>query len=179
MRVITYDQLVAAPWANGGGITREIAAQRDEDGLIWRISLADVSSEGPFSSFAGLHRILTVIDGAGMVLETADAPIPAAPLAPVSFKGDLPVIGRLPEGPIRDLNVIFRPDRIAADVEVLRGPCEISPERDGTVLFVVAGAARSGTQTLAPLTTVFDATEPVVLSQDARALRITLTQTGA
>lgn len=67
--MIPYDTLVAAPWANGGGITREIAALRGAGGILWRISLADVDAEGPFSVFAGLRRILTVIEGAGMVLE--------------------------------------------------------------------------------------------------------------
>ena len=179
MRVIAHDDLVAAPWANGGGITREIAAERDADGILWRISLADVASEGPFSHFAGLHRILTVIVGDGMVLETADAPLVAAPLAPVSFAGDLAVTGRLPHGPIRDLNVIFRPDRIDAKVEVHSGPSKIVPVAAPHIVFVVVGEARIADRTLGPLTTVMDAEGPIVLGPDAQVLHIELRQKSA
>ena len=48
------------PWANGGGTTRELA--RADDGS-WRISLADIGSDGPFSVLAGRHRVLTVVEG--------------------------------------------------------------------------------------------------------------------
>lgn len=174
MRLIPCDALVATPWANGGGITREIAAERDAEGILWRISLADVGSEGPFSHFPGLHRILTVIEGAGMVLDTAGAPMIAAPMAPVSFAGDLAVTGRLPHGPIRDLNVIFRPGHTDARVTARTGPAEIAPSAGPAVVFVVSGEARIGARRLAPLTSVIDADEPVVLGPTAQVLRIAL-----
>jgi environmental stress-induced protein Ves len=174
VRVIPHDSLVAAPWANGGGITREIAAERDADGILWRLSLADVGAEGPFSAFAGLQRILTVIEGAGMVLETPGAPIAAAPLAPVRFAGDLAVTGRLPHGPIRDLNVIWRPGRVEAGVTVHSGPGDIAPAGGGGAVFLVSGAARIGGRLLAPLTTVLDPDQPVVAEPGAQALCITL-----
>jgi len=65
MRVIPFAALAPVPWANGGGVTREIAAGRDADAILWRVSLAEVETEGPFSFLPGLHRILTVVGGAG------------------------------------------------------------------------------------------------------------------
>ena len=106
-------------WKNGGGVTHEIARAEDSDGLIWRLSLAEVASDGPFSAFPGLERILTVIQGAGLILDTAGGPIAAHPLDPVRFSGDLPVFGRLIGGTVRDLNLIFDPHRIDGAVRLV------------------------------------------------------------
>jgi uncharacterized protein len=40
---------------------------------------------------------------------------------PVRFSGELPVTGRLTDGPIRDLNLIFDATRVSADVQFLDG----------------------------------------------------------
>ncbi|MEJ1966813.1 MAG: HutD family protein [Gammaproteobacteria bacterium] len=65
------------PWKNGGGETREIAvspAGAALDALDWRVSLATVASDGPFSVFSGVTRTLSVIRGAGINLQVGDAP---------------------------------------------------------------------------------------------------------
>ncbi|MBM7325185.1 HutD family protein, partial [Agrobacterium sp. S2] len=47
------------PWKNGGGVTTEIivhpakASMADFD---WRISMANVAQDGPFSIFPGVDR---------------------------------------------------------------------------------------------------------------------------
>lgn len=79
-------------------------------------------SDGPFSRFESLSRILTVIEGAGVDLHTPDGVLEARPLEPVRFLGDLPVESRIVAGPIRDLNVIYDAARIAADVRPISGP---------------------------------------------------------
>lgn len=56
LSLIRAEQLVASPWKNGGGVTREIAAQppgASLDGFAWRVSVADVAQPGPFSRFPG------------------------------------------------------------------------------------------------------------------------------
>ncbi len=70
MRIILASDFQTQPWKNGGGITHEIARKDDGNGLLWRLSIAEVASDGPFSAFTGLSRILTVIDGAGLWLDT-------------------------------------------------------------------------------------------------------------
>jgi uncharacterized protein len=120
MRFLLPADFRTQPWKNGGGTTHEIA-RNDQDGkMIWRLSIAEVTSDGPFSAFPGLSRILTVIEGAGLCLETPDARLDARPLAPVAFSGDLPVSSRMIDGPIRDFNVIYDCRRITAAVTVLR-----------------------------------------------------------
>jgi len=57
-------------WKNGAGYTFELArsAGDDLDAFDWRISMADVKTSGDFSKFSGLQRILTVLEGQGLVL---------------------------------------------------------------------------------------------------------------
>lgn len=69
--------LVAAPWKNGGGVTREVAAVPEQAGLdsfVWRVSIADVAQAGPFSRFAGIDRTLVLLSGAGMLLDEIGEP---------------------------------------------------------------------------------------------------------
>ena len=56
------------PWRNGGGVTREYLVHPGADAFEWRVSVADVASDGPFSEFAGYERVLTLLSGAGMAL---------------------------------------------------------------------------------------------------------------
>ena len=137
--ILHPDNLPAVRWKNGGGITREVARAADDLGLIWRISLADVDADGPFSRFDGLTRILTVIAGTGIDLVSPDGVIAARPGVPVRFSGDLAVIGRLIQGPIRDLNLIFDVARVNAEVQVLVGPQAITAGPGQTGCLVLNG----------------------------------------
>lgn len=109
MRIIRFTDLQKTPWKNGGGITREIAIARVGDALTWRLSIADVGIDGPFSKFEGLRRILTVIEGHGMRLISQDAILHADYAVPVSFDGALEIQSCLKNGPLRDLNLIYNP----------------------------------------------------------------------
>ena len=44
------DTITASPWKNGGGVTREVAKSPSQ-APFWRLSIANVDQEGPFSSF--------------------------------------------------------------------------------------------------------------------------------
>src|SRR3546814_10305481 len=57
------------PWKNGGGSTTEVAVAPDGAGLDefdWRISMAVVGADGPFSGFPGVDRTLAVPARAGL-----------------------------------------------------------------------------------------------------------------
>ena len=85
MRVLTPDSFAASAWKNGGGVTREIARDPPDGPWRWRLSIAEVASDGAFSAFPGLSRILTVIEGSGVDLHGSDGVIAALPLRPVAF----------------------------------------------------------------------------------------------
>lgn len=120
LEIIRFADLTATPWKNGGGVTREILRHEKDGAIVWRLSIADVSSEGPFSVFAGLQRILTVIEGEGMRLIRPDGSAFIADLfSPVAFSGEEPIAGELPNGPCRDFNVIWNPAIADASASVI------------------------------------------------------------
>lgn len=122
MRIVRMSELKTALWKNRGGVTREIADCRSRDELAWRLSMADVASDGPFSRFEGLTRILTVIEGDGLELIRADGSQEALYGAPIRFDGALSVESKLKNGPLRDLNLMFNPVLCDGDVVLIAGP---------------------------------------------------------
>src|SRR3954452_2619861 len=122
VRIIRAADCRTTPWKNGGGSTTEIAigpAGASLENFDWRISMARVAADGPFSDFPGIDRTLTVIEGGGMVLRVGDdAPLTLSRgSAPVSFAGDMPTSARLTAGAITDLNVMTRRGRFGHRVE--------------------------------------------------------------
>ena len=111
-RVIRNADLVRVPWKNGGGTTAEVAAFPEGstfETFGWRISMADVASDGPFSAFPGIDRTLIVVEGDGIELDVEGIVYPLDAANPkLSFSGDDITTGRLLSGPIRDLNVMTR-----------------------------------------------------------------------
>ncbi len=108
------------PWRNGLGTTLEIARDTPASAADfgWRLSLADVTQSGAFSPFAGLTRIISVIAGAGMRLQIDEVTTPAlGRWQPYVFSGEARVSCELLEGPIRDLNLIYRADRYDAELD--------------------------------------------------------------
>jgi environmental stress-induced protein Ves len=115
MRVLRAADRIATPWKNGGGHTREVAAfppGADLDGFEWRISLAQIAADGPFSTFSGVDRVLTVIKGEGLLLTVDDRMLALdAGSPPLAFPGEARVTARLTDGAINDLNVMVRRDK--------------------------------------------------------------------
>lgn len=119
--LIRFADLTPQRWRNGGGSTVEIARSSTTadpgsagdsasvPGWDWRISVADVAQEGPFSSFVDCERILTVIDGEFMLLTVDGVEQGLQKYRPFRFNGGAEASATLPEGPIRDLNLITGP----------------------------------------------------------------------
>jgi environmental stress-induced protein Ves len=139
-RILNPDEFQTNPWKNGGGVTHEIARHAVGEGWQWRISIAEVGGDGPFSLFPGMTRILTVIDGAGIDLLSADGLMEARLYRPVPFSGDLDVTARLVGGPVRNLNLIYDANAVEAAVEVVLGPA-ILPCAAGTAGFLSLSGA--------------------------------------
>lgn len=109
MQIIRFAELKAEPWRNGGGVTREIARQGPADGgWDWRVSIAEVTKAGDFSSFPGMERVLTVIDGDLLLLTVDGSEQPVEKYRPFRFDGGAATSAKLPTGDIKDLNVITR-----------------------------------------------------------------------
>ncbi len=122
-RVAFADQRTV-PWRNSRGSTREVAiepAQATVQGPFrWRISRANVGADGPFSAFPGLDRSLWLVRGAGIEIEIDGVCTTlSAPFARIDFRGEAAVHGRLLDGPIEDLNVMWDRARVTATAAVL------------------------------------------------------------
>ncbi|MCM2476064.1 HutD family protein [Rhizobium sp. CG5] len=113
MKVVRIADCKRMPWKNGGGETVEIAVSptgSSVEDFDWRISMATVATDGPFSAFAGIDRTLTVLEGQGMTLEIAGMGMVhlGSTSDPMAFPGDVAVHATLSEGPIVDFNVMTR-----------------------------------------------------------------------
>ena len=101
--IVCAATLSAVPWANGGGVTRVIADRPE-----FRLSLATIAGQGPFSILPDVTRQFAVV--AGQVELSGDfAVLPAildAATPPFAFPGDLAVHAVPHDGPVLALNLI-------------------------------------------------------------------------
>ncbi len=96
------------PWTNGGGITHEIWRSPAHGDFELRVSLADVTTSGPFSRFPG-HRRWTFLVGPAPITLTGESPTElVAPGDHVELPGDTPLSATLRAGTTQLLNVLAR-----------------------------------------------------------------------
>ncbi len=134
-------------WKNGGGWTTELAASAGDGGdFDWRISIAEIESDGAFSTFPGCDRHIALLDGPGMELQfDADEPVRLDQrLRFVRFAGEATPFGRLLGGAVRDFNAIVRRDAVRAELlhRPLVGPMVFLPEAATTwFVYLIGGQA--------------------------------------
>jgi environmental stress-induced protein Ves len=146
-------EVAEVPWRNGGGTTREFLASEainparaggTESGPLpwaWRVSVAEVASDGPFSHFPGTRRHFAVLRGNGVRLRIAEqdevtlapthstlTPTHSSPV--LSFSGELPCTCSLVDGPTSDFNLMCRGVAVGT-LERLDGGCEAGPAERG------------------------------------------------
>ncbi len=115
-------EIAPQPWKNGAGLTREIAvspAGATPETFDWRISVAEVERDAPFSAFPGIDRCIVLLRGSGMLLHGADGGLVHRldrRHEPFHFSGDLPLDATLLGGPNTDFNVMTRRGRFRAEV---------------------------------------------------------------
>lgn len=106
----------------------------------WRISMAKVVSDGPFSNFTAIDRTLVVINGVGLSLDFGDGTsmVLSQDSEPLSFAGDTPTSARLLSGEILDLNVMTRRTRFAHRLVKLSTATEIELDRCSQAVVIAA-----------------------------------------
>jgi hypothetical protein len=144
--LIPLATLQAAPWKNGGGSTTEIAVWppgAQFDAFDWRISLATIAADGPFSVFTGIDRTLTLVDGGGVDLALDDGrSVALRPDHPTFvFAGELKIDASLAHGATTDFNVMTRRAHCVHRLERVRfsGHRQVSRNRATTLLFLAEG----------------------------------------
>ncbi|MCY7300693.1 MAG: HutD family protein [Ilumatobacteraceae bacterium] len=117
MRVVRAADQPRIRWRNDGGWTRDVA--RDSTlghDFSWRISIADVEADGPFSRFDGFDRLLVLLGGVGMDLVCTDNGelMQLRPTATrARFAGEVAITAGLLDGPTTDFNVIWDRSRFS------------------------------------------------------------------
>ncbi|MEI8602903.1 HutD/Ves family protein [Shewanella baltica] len=70
-QLIRYQDCPSTPWKNGGGNTKQLLISPINAELTefdYRLSIANISSNGPFSLFNGIDRQLVILEGDGVEL---------------------------------------------------------------------------------------------------------------
>ena len=138
------------PWKNGAGMTREIAVGgADASNFDWRISVAALTCDAPFSAYPGIDRCITLLHGAGMRLRSDDGRIDHRldAFAPFSFSGDVALTATLIDGACDDLNVMTRRGQFYAELGICRNAQEL-PCADVSLVLCSAGEWLADGETL-------------------------------
>lgn len=158
------------PWKNGGGQTFQLATYPEGSSLEdfgWRVSIAEIVSDGPFSTFPGVDRIIAVIDGAGMDLDLDDKVHQLGKFTTYRFPGEAAITAHLLRGPTRDLNVMVRRGQFVGRMEIFSSSADRDlPVRiaEGETLLVVGldGQCHIGGEDTSPI-----GAEDVILRREA------------
>jgi environmental stress-induced protein Ves len=139
LRILRNADYPSRPWKNGGGTTRDIlvsppGASLDE--FDWRLSLAQVDRDGPFSRFDNVDRTLVLLSGA-MTLHEPDRRIELVRGKPVEFPGERALGATVQGGATLDFNVMTRRGRATHSVqnEVFSTRTKVEPAHGSTLVF--------------------------------------------
>lgn len=113
LRILRNTGYPSRPWKNGGGTTRDIFVSppgASLDDFDWRLSLAQIDRDGPFSRFDNVDRTLVLLSGA-MTLHEPDRRIELVRGEPVEFPGERAIEARVSGGSTLDFNVMTRRGR--------------------------------------------------------------------
>jgi environmental stress-induced protein Ves len=180
--VIPANEYRRERWRNGLGWTREIHAAMPVGGgpWDWRLSIAEIEQDAPFSAFPGIDRELVLLSGNGLRLRFDDGEVRELhpPHDRLRFAGERAVTGELLDGPTQDFNLMWRRELVEAQLwhRPLVGPMVVFAE-PGTIwaIHLLAGQARfaddSGLPDLA-------AADTALLQADGTRLRHVLDGAG-
>jgi environmental stress-induced protein Ves len=111
IQTLTLKNFVDMPWKNGSGVTTELFKISEDQNLNFRISIATINSDGPFSFFPNIDRTLYLFSGKGLKLA---GPFGEKNLldnrTAIQFPGEWAIDCQLIDGKCRDFNVMTNRD---------------------------------------------------------------------
>lgn len=146
-RVIPANEYQRVRWRNQLGWTREIAKVPDGDDWDWRLSIAEIERDAAFSAYPGIDRELVLLSGNGLRLRFDDGELRELqpPHGKLRFTGERGVVGELVDGPTHDFNLMWRRERVRAELwhRPLVGPMVVFADPGTTwAVYLIAGHAR-------------------------------------
>ena len=161
---------LAMPWANGKGVSFEIARENDSSGQwLWRLAIAPITQDGPFSSLPGVHRELTLIDGEGLVLTIDGNTVACGRGEIVRFAGSVHTHAALTGGPVVDLNVMSVEEEPMTMVIVV-APAQVMEYRCIVAIDECVARVNGETIVLHPRDALIDDPNPVQLRSGTAAV---------
>ena len=130
IRIIRYEECESSLWKNGGGSTKQLLIWpkgADLSNFDFRISIATISSDGPFSLFHGIDRQLCILEGEGVRLNIKGNDLgqseeinlrPNDP--PFCFSGETQIESKLLDNQLLDFNVMTRRSNYTARIERIK-----------------------------------------------------------
>jgi environmental stress-induced protein Ves len=136
----------AMPWRNGAGTTHEIMVD-DTPGTSsapfrWRLSMADLAGDGPFSELPDVDRILVLLagDDVKLMIDGA-APAPLGHHEAIAFPGDVPTSLTMAAGTGRDLNLMWDRTRAEGSVAIRQIGDEVRIDAPTAFAIALGGSA--------------------------------------
>ncbi|WP_228764540.1 HutD family protein [Limnohabitans sp. Rim11] len=132
---IKLQDVPPSPWKNGGGTTQALVCWPNSTEWIFRMSVARIDSDGPFSEFKGVSRWFAVLQGEGVALQFPEKRVVLGAKDPViQFSGNAPCHCCLTNGPTLDFNLMVQ--GISATMTRINRSNFIQNFRAGTTLAI-------------------------------------------
>jgi environmental stress-induced protein Ves len=157
------------PWKNMGGVTQELYRSGDNPFRV-RISVAKVSSSGPFSLFPEHQRELILLKG-NLELNISGKKKVLSPFIPFSFSGNELVDSTLIDGEVQDFNVITL-NGVRVHVEIIEFHERSFEIHYGQFLYVADGEVEFNDQRYSE--TLFEGSGFVFPKLGSRAILLTV-----
>jgi environmental stress-induced protein Ves len=122
LRIISPSEYRAEKWRNGRGETLVLHTEflPHSTDFAYRVSIAAVDTDGPFSEFSGYDRTLVLLGGNGVTLQhdgkQSDELMSRFSVA--RFSGDSKTVATLREGPIQDFNLMSHRDSCTTQLDL-------------------------------------------------------------
>jgi uncharacterized protein len=108
LRLVDPASLCTQAWANGAGTTTVIDSGPDDAIWQWRLSIADITREGPFSTFVDTRRQFVPLDAPVQLRFDDQRSTTLLRLSVTHFDGADAPHAYLPDGPTRAFNLMLR-----------------------------------------------------------------------
>lgn len=125
------------PWKNGGGITTELYKIQSSDAqTLFRLSMAKISQDGPFSIFPNIKRALIILDGRGVRLTSKHFDLTLNPESDIFyFNGETEINSYLIADSCLDFNVMINQNFGFFEITKTRDIKKIKKENFETFIF--------------------------------------------
>ena len=135
IHVRSLSSIPAEAWRNGGGMTQTLAT----NGTQWRVSVAQVERDGPYSRFEGITRASLVLRGKGVTLRWKESMIRLKPFEPVEYDGGSAWNACLVDGPVTALNVMTAAGRYRTTIDAVVVATIVPPGRAAIMIALDSG----------------------------------------